>query len=114
MNVAGGEPGGNARADRQRAPDPLLVPAVREQGGRGADGERVVADRRLFMQFLAFGGAPDSAALVRALEDAGVPGVLYEDVNDPQGVGLLTFAEQPEALLTELRPFLRESPFGGL
>src|SRR3954462_5443846 len=114
MNVAGGERRGNAGAVRERAPDLLLETDVREQGGRGADGENVVADRRLFMQFLAFGHAPDSAALVQALEDAKVPGVLYEDVNDPQGVGLLTFTEQPEGLLTEIRPFLRKSAFGGL
>jgi len=114
MTDGEGQQRGNARAVRERAPDLLLETDVREQGGRGADGERVVADRRLFMQFLAFGDGSDSGALVRALEDAGVPGVLYEDVNDPQGVGLLTFAEQPETLLTELRPFLQKSAFGGL
>jgi len=114
MSAVDGQHRANARAVRERAPDHVLDTDVREQGGRGPDGEHVVADRRLFMQFLAFGRAPDSAALVRALETADVPGVLYEDVNDPHGVGLLAFAEQPEALLTELRPFLRKPPFGDL
>ena len=52
---------------------------VRERGRGGA------TDRRLFMQLLAFGGAPDSAVLARALEAAGIDGVLYEDLNDPAG-----------------------------
>ena len=100
----------HAASPARRGPEP---PDVFEKGGM-KDGQPQRLNQRLFMQFLAFGGAPDSAALVRALEDANVPGVLYEDVNDPQGVGLLTFAEQPEALLTELRPFLQRSAFGGL
>jgi hypothetical protein len=58
MTGVDGEQRGNARAVRERTPDLVLETDVREQGGRGADGERVVTDRRLFMQFLAFGGAP--------------------------------------------------------
>jgi chlorite dismutase len=86
---------------------------VRERG-RGGDGETIAADRRLFMQLLAFGGAPDSATLARALEEAEVPGVLYEDINDPYGIALLTFGENPDAILTDLRPFLRQAPFSEL
>jgi chlorite dismutase len=86
---------------------------VRERG-RGADGETIAADRRLFMQLLAFGGAPDTAALAQALDDAQVPGVLYEDINDPYGVALLTFGENPDTILTDVRPFLRQSPFAEL
>lgn len=86
---------------------------VREKG-RGADGETIAADRRLFMQLLVFGGAPDTATLAGALERAGMPGVLYEDVNDPYGVALLTFGESPEAFIAELRPFLRQPPFSEL
>jgi chlorite dismutase len=81
---------------------------VRERG-RGA-----ASDRRLFMQLLAFGGAPDSAVLAAALEAAGIEGVLYEDLNDPVGVALLTFAENPDAFLTEVRPFMRQGPFAEL
>ena len=33
--------------------------------------------------------------LVAALERAEISGVLYEDVNDPRGVGPLTFNEDP-------------------
>ena len=44
---------------------------IREKG-RGADGTPVTLDRRLFMQFLAFGNSTDSAPLIRALEEAKV------------------------------------------
>ena len=86
---------------------------VRERG-RGADGAAIASDRRLFMQLLAFGGASDSGVLARALDGAGIAGVLYEDLNDATGVALLTFAENPDTLLTEVRPFLRQPPFSEL
>ena len=101
------------RIDERGAGTPPNEADVSEKG-RGPGGETIVADRRLFMQLLAFGGAPDTATLADALEQAGIPGVLYEDVNDPYGVALLTFGESPDAFLTELRPFLRTPPFGEL
>jgi hypothetical protein len=39
---------------------------------------------------------------------------LYEDVNDPQGLGLLTFTENPNDLMTRVRPLLSEPPFSDL
>jgi len=82
--------------------------------GRSADGETTSLDRRLFMQLHAYGASRDSAALVAALEAAGVTGVLYEDVNDPTGVALLTLSESPEAFVSEYRSFLQSSPFADL
>ena len=82
--------------------------------GRSADGEVTSLDRRLFMQLHAYGGARDSAALSSALEVAGVAGVLYEDVNDPTGVALLTLSESPEAFVSEYRSLLQSSPFAEL
>lgn len=83
---------------------------LREKG-RGEGGETIATDRRLFMQLLAYGGCPDSAVLAAALEQAGLTGVLYEDLNDPQGVALLTFSEQPDYFLTDVRRFLNRPPF---
>jgi chlorite dismutase len=82
--------------------------------GRSADGERTSLDRRLFMQLQAFGGATDTGRLVSALEDAGVEGVVYEDLNDPTGVALLTLSETPDTFVTELRGFLQSPPFADL
>jgi Chlorite dismutase len=82
--------------------------------GRSADGETTSLDRRLFMQLHAFGGVHDTGALVSTLEGAGVEGVLYEDVNDPTGVALLTFSEDPELFVGEARAFLQADPFASL
>ena len=86
---------------------------IREKG-RGADGTPVTLDRRLFMQFLAFGGSADSAPLVQALEKAKLTGALYDDVNDPRGVALLVLSEDPEYFVTTLRQFLSRPPFSDL
>ncbi len=86
---------------------------IREKG-RSADGKPVTLDRRLFMQFLAFGNCADSAPLIQALEQAKLSGALYEDVNDPRGVALLVVSEDPEYFVTTVRQFLKVSPFSTL
>lgn len=86
---------------------------IREKGGvRG--GERQTLDRRLFMQLLAWRGCGDSAELVRSVRESGVEGVLYEDLNDPAGVALLTWNEDPGFFLDTVRPFLLREPFSSL
>jgi chlorite dismutase len=66
------------------------------------------------MQLLAYGGAHDTAPLIEGLKQAGLPAVLYEDLNDPQGVALLALSEDPAAFLVDLRPFLKRPPFSAL
>ena len=83
---------------------------IREKGGV-RQGERQVSDTRLFMQLLAFGNCTDSGALAQALERAGIEAVLYEDVNDPRGVALLTWNENPEFFITTVRPLALKPPF---
>jgi len=98
----------------ERAEDAELASVDVAEHGRGADGEPTRLDRRLFMQLHAFGGARDTPALVSALEGSGLAAVLYEDVNDPTGVALLTLSESPETFVAEQRSFLQASPFGAL
>ncbi len=62
------------------------------------------------MQLLAFGGCTDSPRLMRSMQEAHVEGVLYEDVNDPQGVGVLTLSERPESFVEVTRPLLAALP----
>ncbi len=71
-------------------------------------------DRRLFLQLLAYGGCPDSKTLVAALERSRIEAVLYADLNDPTGVGLLACAEDPTFFVTDLRTLLGAEPFLGL
>jgi hypothetical protein len=86
---------------------------IREKGGLRA-GEQQVSDRRLFMQFLAFGDAPDTGGLTEALSRSGMEAVLYEDANDPRGVGLLTWSDDPEFFVSTVRPFVNTGPFAAL
>lgn len=92
---------------------PSEKPELRERGGL-KDGQPQFSDRRLFMQLLAFGGCTDSGLLTRALEQAAIEAVLYEDMNDPQGVGLLVFHEDPDFFVTTLRAVLNQAPFASL
>ena len=82
--------------------------------GAPRDGTPQVLDRRLFMQLLVFGGCRDSFRLIKELEDSGIESVLYEDLNGPHGVGLLTMSEEPEFFVTELRKFLNRDKFAEL
>jgi len=82
--------------------------------GRNAAGEVISLDRRLFMQFLSFGGVLDPEPLIDALTAARIPGVFYEDINDPRGGGLLTFSEDPDFFLDSVRPLLTRAPFAAL
>ena len=79
---------------------------------RGAN--RQTSDRRLYMQLLAFGGCQQPKELVSALESSRVEAVLYQDVNDPRGVGLLTMSEDPTFFVQALREMLNAEPFAGL
>ena len=79
--------------------------------GRDQDGRLTSLDRRLFMQFFAFGSASNPQVCAERLEEAGIQGVLYEDLQDPNGLGLLTFGENPDYFLTAIRPILNDQPF---
>jgi len=94
----------------RRGPEP---PDIFEKGGM-KDGQPQRLNQRLFMQFLAFGGCTDARAVADAVKKAGVPGVVYEDVNDPRGVGVLTFTEDPNFFLDTVRPMLNAAPFASL
>jgi len=83
---------------------------VRERGAE-RDGQPQLMDARLFVQLLvlrasASPGGPEAtvAELGRALAREKVGTVIYEDVNDPFGIGLLTFSEDPADFVTRVRP----------
>jgi hypothetical protein len=86
---------------------------IREKGGVRA-GEQQTSDRRLFVQLLVFSGASATSVLRDALAGSGLESVLYEDMNDPTGVGLLTWSDDPNFFIEKLRPFLGKAPFNAL
>lgn len=93
--------------------DEAAVPDLRERG-RGADGQPVFSDRRLWIQLLVFDGASDPGPLARALGGSPVLGALYADVNHPRGVGLAVAHEDPEFFAGPLRSLLNRPPFDAL
>lgn len=91
---------------------------VKEYGGRTKDGERQVLDRRLFMQLLVFRApvgvradelAEGAAGLLRQRK---IAGVVYADANDPRGVGLLTWSDDPSHFVKNVRPLFATELLG--
>lgn len=88
---------------------------TREHGAKIGDTEQAL-DRRLFMQLLAF-HAPagtDTQSFVSelgsALTNGKVPSVIYADVNDPRGLALLTWSEEPAHFVESVRPIFSRDP----
>jgi len=82
---------------------------------RGAlrEGKPQTLDRRLFMQLLVFEDRSPSANMLRQnlrewIARKGVGVVVYDDVNDPFGFGLLTWSEDPSAFVEVVRPVVRD------
>lgn len=79
--------------------------------GRAVDGRVISSDRRLFMQLLAYGACRDKTPLIEALAEGGLDAVLYDDINDPQGIGLLTTSSDANDFVGRVRDVLNRPPF---
>jgi chlorite dismutase len=80
--------------------------------GAKREGVRQSTARRLFMQLLVLDAAPGrtgddlAAALAAHCERRGVAAVVYADTMAPQGVGLLTWSEDPSLFVRTVRPLV--------
>ena len=88
------------------APPRFDPPDLSEHGARNA-----TSDRRLFMQFLAYGRCGDVNTAVQVIRGCGLDAAVYLDVNDPTGIGIVTMSENPDAFVDILRPALLQLPF---
>ncbi len=85
-----------------------------DEQGAPRDGQPQRMNRRLFMQLLVFDTPAELHPrevldeLGRALKAAGAGAVLYEDVQRPAGIGLLSWAEDPSVFVERVRPALSE------
>src|SRR4030095_15855908 len=79
---------------------------------RGAGGK--TPDRALFIHRQVCTGCADPKPLAVALERSGAEAVLYRDLNDPRGVGVLALSEDPASLVTRFRDVLSAEPFEAL
>jgi chlorite dismutase len=88
---------------------------------KGFGGQPVQAmNRRLFMQLLSYecrdGLDPARAikTLGAALDENRASAVIYADVNNPHGIGLLSWSEDPSDFVSKVRPSLSQPSLAGL
>jgi hypothetical protein len=92
---------------------------VNERGAE-LDGRPQIMNRRLFMQLLVFeasselGVSDATKNLQNALERRKMACVLYADVNNPHGLGLLSWSEDPADFVSKLRPAFESPELNGL
>lgn len=102
-------PNGMSSAAPPKPASETLQPDVWERT-KGFNGPQQAMNRRLFMQLLVFecdrelGSEASLQGLASEFKERGVAAVCYEDLNDPFGIGLLTFSEDPEHFATSVRP----------
>jgi chlorite dismutase len=87
----------------------LEPPDLSEKGGLKA-GQPQRSDERLFMQLLVYTGCHDALALADWISRAPVDAAVYEDLNDPRGVAVLTLGRDPNIFLDVVRPLLTSGP----
>jgi chlorite dismutase len=103
-----------AKAPARRGGPPKMDPPDLTEKGGVKEGVQQTSDRRLFMQLQAFGGATDPAPLAKVLADAGLQGVLYQELGDPRGVAVLTYSQSEDHFVDTVGPVLRSGPFAEL
>ncbi|MGA2641997.1 MAG: chlorite dismutase family protein [Spirochaetia bacterium] len=105
---------GMNRGHTEQGPTPAPALLDLNEKGRARNGKAQIMSRRLFVQLLVFDGCRDSRPLAGLLDARGIKGVLYEDLNDPTGIGLLTFDEDPGYFISTVRPLVSGDAFSSL
>lgn len=84
-------------------------PDIAEKGARDQR-----SDTRLFFQLLCFTACTDAAPVIDAVKAANLPTVVYQNLNDPLGIGVLTFSKNPDDFLGPVRNLFQQKPFTSL
>lgn len=102
--------------DRQGSPPPSSERFEVELDERGGPVQGVpqTLDRRLFVQLQVFTDCIDSRAVVDAVAACGLDAVVYADLNDPRGIGVLCMTEDPQQLADAGRTLLTSAAFATL
>jgi aryl-alcohol dehydrogenase-like predicted oxidoreductase len=78
------------------------------------NGVRQAIDQRLYLQLQVFTGVTDQAAIADAARESDLDIVVYADVSDPQGIGILSTVTDPGEFVGPVRELLTSPPFAGL
>jgi len=79
--------------------------------GAPKDGTPQTTDRRMYFQLLVYTECSNVDRLIEPLSACSFESVLYRNVTDPRGVGVLVMGEDPELFVKEARSLLSSSPF---
>lgn len=71
-------------------------------------------NQRLYFQLQVFGNCKNPIPVVEALKNKNFQSVVYSDLNDPWGIGVLLISEGPDFFVREARSLLAEEPFASL
>ena len=82
--------------------------------GKTAEGAPQSLDRRLYVRLLAYTGCTDTAPLAEQAEKMGVGGVVYQGAQDPRGVAVATFHEDPAFFVEDGRALHTSDAFRDL
>ncbi len=83
---------------------------IREVGAP-KNGTPQISDRRLYVQLQVFTNCVNPQTLVKSVESTGLDSILYLDVNNPRGVGVLFMTEDPTQLVKEIRCLFANDEF---
>lgn len=68
----------------------------------------------LFLQLHVFTGCRDVASIAEAVGAAGLQAVVYDNVNDPMGFGIMFACRNPDEIVDRVGPLLRSPEFASL
>lgn len=89
-----------------RARGKIEAPDLSERGGpKGGGPQR--SDKRLYMQLLVYTRSQPARDVQEALRGVDLETVVYEDLNDPHGVGILAVSEEPDRFVDTFLPHVR-------
>jgi len=87
----------------------ITIDVAERSGGR--DGKPQILNDRLFMQLQVYTRCSDSRGAVDAARKSRLACVIYQDLNDPAGIGVLTMSSSPDWFVTRVRGLLTAPPF---
>ena len=108
--AAAGSPPGVAARDGGREGG---APDLREHGAP-VRGVAQTSTRRLFVQLHVFTECPPPNGIIAEVRRSGLDAVVYADLNDPRGIGVLLMSEDPALFAEEGRELLSNMPFRSL